>query len=183
MTAWFYLTFGFALFFILLGKEEGFKSRPWRRALELSLGLTLVLTIDRLTGYLLWNPSGREDLRLISIFFWVLLINQWTLWEKPKEKTRIEILPGPAFVALLGFSLWTVGKGAELSLGQQFIYGLSMPLGSAVIEWFLTGLRGRAKLSLIPAVLEGEPVLFWLAMLLFFAFAGFRWLGISAGVG
>ena len=170
MTGWFYLAFGFALFFALIGGEEGFKSRRWKRAFQLTLGLALVAIIDLLMTPLLWRPSGREDLRLISLFLWVFLINQWMLWGKPAEKTRIPVLPNPAFIALLGFCLWTIGGEGGNRLDKRFFAGLGMPFASATLEWFLVGLRERVKLSSLPPALEGEPILFWLAMLLFFGF-------------
>ena len=180
MNRWLYLSLGFGLLFTWLrkGNSQEFSLQAireiWLEAFGLALAVGILVLVTSLLNFLLWRPSGRDDLGLISLFFWALLIDEGIgrLTGRGEGKEKIRIVAHRSFLALVGFSLWVVeGKEGFLS-PTRFLWGLGLPLGMGVFQWLLVGLRERVKLSNLPSVLEGAPILFWLAMLLSLAFGG-----------
>ena len=180
MKEWFYLTFGFALFFILLRGEqrEDLKTRV-KFSFLLFLALSVLAVIDQLGNLYLWRPLGRQDFRLGTLFLWAILVDQGIIHrlgqrrdKKRRAQKEIPLAVNPTLVALLAFSLWMMKGGSRLMLG------LTLPLGTALFEWLLEGLRDRLRLANLPRAFEEKPILFWLAMLLVVAFS---WLEILAG--
>ena len=168
MTSWLYLALGFALFFLLLrGKRRESPTALWAFYLALGIALTLLLAIDTFANASLWLPTGRKDLRLVSIFLWALVIEgaveRIPVTRRPKGE--IQLIMSPFFLTLFAFALWTQ---------ERFFWGLALPVGTAFFEWLLEGLRERLRLLRLPPGLEGAPIIFWLAMLLALSFTGFR---------
>ena len=125
--------------------------------------LTVLLALDTVLTVFLWNPLGRSDLRFVFVFLAALLLDRGKA--------------SPFFLALLGFSFGTIGKGDLTSPTERFLWGFSLVLGTALFKSLLEGLRERLKLSHLPKAMEGAPLLFWLAGLLFLAFWGFHKVG------
>lgn len=182
MSQWFYLSFGFALLFTFLGKEDagGLGSREvreiWLNAFRLVVGVGLLTALNSLFTFFVWGPASRNDLGRVSLFLWAFLIDEamGRLRKEGKGKEKIRIVVSRSFLALVAFSLWMVEKQSLLPPVGRFLWGLGLPLGAGVFEWLLGGLRERVKLSHLPPPLEGAPILFWLAMLLSLALGGFR---------
>lgn len=171
MSEWYSLAFGFALFFILerrAGEEKG--GSIWWFSLRLSLAILLLVGVDTLFGFFLWRPSGRRDLGLFSLSLWALLVGEGInrIWKREGEGERRQMGLSRFYLALVSFSLWTIGGGEK-----RLFLGLALPLATALLEWLLAGLRDRVRLAQIPKALEGPPLFFWLAMLLSLAFQGF----------
>ena len=180
MIEWFYLSFGFALLFTFLRREDR-RGLRWPgvreigfNACRLVVGVGILTILNSLFTFFLWGPAGRNDFGWISFFLWALILDEGMnhLKKEGREKEEIPMIVSPSFLALVGFSLWIVEKGSFHPSPQRFLWGLGLPLGTAVLEWLLEGLRNRVRLSSIPTALEGAPILFWLAMLLSLAFWG-----------
>ncbi len=177
MTGWLYLAFGYALFLILErgGRPES-SSAIWIFVLKLSLGLILLLAIDTFMTVSVWTPSGRSDLRLLSIFLWCLVIEGGIrrLGKDSKTKGELQMIVSPFFLTLLAFSLWTMTGEGTLPWRERFLWGLGLPVATGFFQWLVEGLRGRLRLAPVPEKVNGAPLLFWLAMLLGLAFGGVR---------
>jgi hypothetical protein len=180
VTSWLYLALGFALFFLLLrGKRRESPTALWAFYLALGIALTLLLAIDTFANVSLWLPTGRSDLRLVSIFLWALVIEgaAQRIQATRRPKGEIQLIMSPFFLTLFAFALWTVTGVEGLLARERFFWGLALPVGTAFFEWLLEGLRERLRLLRLPPGLEGAggaPIIFWLAMLLALSFAGLR---------
>ena len=179
MSEGFYITLGFALIFISAREEhEGNIRESWIFSFKLSLALAILMAIDALSYFFLWNPMGRSDFRIVSLFLWTLLIDEGIrrIGMKKGEETPSRLFISRSFLALLGFSLWMIAEkeNSPIASWKRIGRGLGLPLGTGFFEWLLEGLRRRLRLASVPRVLEGAPILFWLAMLLFLAFWGFQ---------
>lgn len=163
-----YLSFGFALFFILLRGEEG-EVTPRDlviRSLRLTAGVGILVLVDSQFSRSLWEPLGRSDLRFLSLLFWALVIDEaLNRIRGRREKRTVRLLVPPTSLALFGFALAAIGK-TKLTL--------ALPLASGLVEWLLLGLKERIRLSNLPRALEGTPILFWLAALLALSFGWIR---------
>ena len=180
MNAWFYLSFGFGFLFSWLRKENprGLGSQEireiWLETFCLTAAVGTLVLLHGLLTFLIWGPSGRSDLGMVSLFLGAFLIDEGMgrLARRGRGKERIRIVASRSFLDLVGFSLWMVDEGGGSSPPERFLWGLGLPLGMGLFEWLLAGLRERVKLSHLPPVLEGTPILFWLAMLLSLALGG-----------
>lgn len=182
MNPWFYLSLSFGFLFAFLPKEE--PRRVGSRGIQeigsrlfyLTLALGILVALHSLCAFLIWGPTGREDLATVSLFLWALLIDQGMsrLRKEGKRTLSIPLVKSPSFLALVAFSLWIVENPSTPPSVGRFLGGLGLPLGTGFIEGLLTGLRERVRLSNLPSALEGTPIFFWLAMLLSLAFGGFR---------
>ena len=174
MSQWFYLSFGFGFLFTCLRKEDlgGFGSQGireiWPEAFRLALAVGILVLLHSLLTFLIWAPSGRNDLGRVSLFLWALLIDEGIsrLRREGARTLKIRIGVSRFYLALVAFSLWIVEKEPMSPPIPRLLWGLGLPLGMGLFEWLLAGLRERVKLSNIPSALEGTPILFWLAMLL-----------------
>ena len=179
MTEASYLVFGFALFFVLLRKEgprrlhASVRTLGWN-FLFVALALGLLLLLHGLLQRFLWIPSGRVDLGLVSLFFWALLLDRGgeRFLRREEKEEKIPLVVSPFFLILLSLGLSAAEKGDILLFPNQFLWVLALPLGAGMVEWLLEGLRGRLRLAHPPSLLEGAPLLFWMAMLLFLSLAG-----------
>lgn len=177
MTAWFYGSFGFALLSILQHRERARGSRAiWIFSLKLSWALTLLAAVDFLFNAFFWEPSGRNDLRIISLFLWGLLVDEAMGQgrENRKVETGTTFLVSSFYLALMGFSFWMIEREKMLPLAERLLWGLGLPLMSGLFEWLLQGLRQRLRLAQIPGNLEGTALVFWVAVILSLAFLGFE---------
>lgn len=170
-----YLALGFALLSFFLGRERPRKARaPWIFSLKLSFAVGMLMTIDRVMSFYLWDPIGRSDLRFMNLFLWSLVIDSMIGGKESRRRGKAEIrLTVSRFLPpLLGFSLWLAAEDATASFGRLFMTGLFFPLTVGFLEWLLSGLWERTRLAAVPRRLEGTPMLFWLAMLLGLVFSG-----------
>ena len=126
--------------------------------LGLLFALALLLAWDGLTTYFLWKPSGRGDLRLLSLFLIAYLLRG------PQEI--------PSFILLAGPALWVTAGGGALPLEKSLLGGAGLVLGTAAVEGLLKSLQEHLRLSSLPSGMKGETLLFWLASLLFLAVSG-----------
>lgn len=175
MINWFYLSFGFALLHLFQKGERQPKGKSILiLSLELSLAVTLLATLDSLSNHFLWKPVGRGDLRLISLFLGAFLVDQMMnrSFKREPEKGVIPLAISESFLALFSFAFWMVGNEHALSFKERFLGACGLPLGMGGFRWLLVGLKEKLRLSDVPKGLEGAPILFWLAMLLFLAFWG-----------
>lgn len=180
MNHWFYLSFGFGLIFTWLRKEEagGFGPQGIREigaeVFRLVAAVGILVPLHTLLTCLIWGPSGRDDLGRVSLLLWAFVIGEGMERPAGKGGGKIRIPVSRSFLALAGFSLWIVEGPGRFPTVERFLWGLGLPVGMGLAEWLLAGLRERVKLSNIPPLVAGAPILFWLAMLLLLAFCGFQ---------
>lgn len=144
MTNGLYLAFGLALF---LSLHQGRKGRRKHSSLEegtrLLLSLVALAGIDFLSSRFLWNPSGRTELRWVSILLWALLISGGS-----EER----------FLPLAGISLWVTGLESLLPPAVRLQAGTGIAVLAVVFKAFLEGMEERLRLSDTPKIFEGLPI-------------------------
>lgn len=168
----FYLAFGFALITVL--SREG--TQKWAAQAAFFSGLKLTFSLTALTGLhmlslrYLWGPAGRVDFSIASFLLLAFLIDEGMerVSKGPADRPKIRFFVRQSLLALIAFSIWIQGPGGAIGF-----LGFALPLASSFVEWLLEGFRARLRLSFVPRVLEGEPILLVLAALLFLAFGWF----------
>lgn len=159
MTGYFYLLFGLVLLRQFALKGRAMRTGEIRRFyLPLASSLLFLMALDAILYPLLWKPLAREDLRILSLIIPAFFF----------ARQRFNLF----FLSLTAFALWFVSREGSLSLALRFLGGAGLGLGMGALERLFEGLKKHLRFSHIPEVLEGEPLLFWLASLLSLAWWG-----------
>ena len=166
MISWFYLAFSFAVLFTLQeGQVKPNAGKIGVFSFRLMGALAVLIVIQNLCSVWVWVPSGRENLGKATLLLWAILLDWSINGFRKKDRARQET----AFVlsrfslALFAFSCWTFGQAAGPGI---FFRGLCLPPAAALVQWILSGLWERLRLSEVPSKLRGAPILFWTATLL-----------------
>lgn len=170
MIEWLYLVLGFSsLFALQKGQTRTAKTgRLAKFYLRLFGAVVVLVVIQNICNIFAWSTSGYQELGTASIFLWAILLDWAVNGIKKKEKGRGEaaLAISRFALALFAFSAWTLEDGAIPASTMRFFLGLSLPLVTGFLEWVLIGLWNRLRLSDVPERVQGNPALFWIAMIL-----------------